>query len=208
MAENLTVQTRKDLGKRKSRQLRRDGQVPAVLYGHGAETVSLKIPADQVSSAVRHGSRLVELSGDLSEKALISDLQWNVFGTQVLHLDLMRVSEGERVTLLVALDMRGEAPGAKEGGAVELVLHELEVECPVTAIPEKIHVNIRELHLEGEIRAGDVALPPDVTLVTDPDLTVVTCHAVVDTEEEGPTGESAEPELIGRKADADEEGEA
>lgn len=208
MAETLTVQARQERGKRDNRRLRRAGNVPAVLYGHGAEAVSLTIPSEQVSSAVRHGSRLVELTGAVSEKALISDLQWDVYGLEIMHLDLVRVSEGERVTLTVSLELRGEAPGAKEGGHVELVLHELEIECPVTAIPEKIQVNVKDLHLEQEIRAGQVALPPEVTLVTDSDLTVVTCHAVVEAaEEEGAAAEAGEPEVIGRKAEAEEEEE-
>jgi large subunit ribosomal protein L25 len=175
------------------------------LYGHGAEPVSLCVPAEQVSAAIRHGSRLVDLSGAVSEKALIGDLQWDTYGNDVLHLDFVRVSEGERVTLTVSLETRGEAPGVKEGGVLDLVLHELEIECPVTAIPEKILVNVKELHLEQHLTAGQLTLPPEVTLVTDADVTVVTCHAVSEEGEETAAPGAGEPEIIGRKAEADEE---
>jgi large subunit ribosomal protein L25 len=204
MAETLTVQAREKLGKRNNKRLRTGGHVPAVLYGHGGEPLNLAVPSEQIAAAVRHGSRLVDLAGAVSEKALISELQWDVYGTDVLHIDFVRVSEGERVTLTVALDLRGEAPGVKEGGTVELVLHELEIECPVTSIPDKIHVNVKGLHVDQHLTAGEIELPPEVTLVTDPDLTVVTCSAVtevVEAEGEAP----AEPEVIGRKAEAEEE---
>ncbi|MBX7074439.1 MAG: 50S ribosomal protein L25 [Pirellulales bacterium] len=205
MAETLTVQIREQRGSRQSQRLRRQGQVPAVLYGHGAEPVSLCVPAEQVSAAIRHGSRLVDLSGAVSEKALIGDLQWDTYGNDVLHLDFVRVSEGERVTLTVSLETRGEAPGVKEGGVLDLVLHELEIECPVTAIPEKILVNVKELHLEQHLTAGQLTLPPEVTLVTDADVTVVTCHAVSEEGEESAAPGAGEPEIIGRKAESDEE---
>lgn len=204
MAETLTVQVRNDRGKRRNKRLRLGGNVPAVLYGHGNDPVSLAVPTEQISAAIRHGSRLVELAGALSEKALISDLQWDIYGAEVVHIDFMRVSEGERVTISVSLDLRGEAPGVKEGGSVELVLHELEIECPVTAIPDKIHVSVKELHLGQHLTAGQIELPADVTLVTDADITVVTCSAVAE-EEEAAEGAPAEPELIGRKVEEEEE---
>lgn len=208
MPDSLSVQIRKERGKRDVRRLRRQGQTPAILYGHGGEALSLSLGAEQISAAVRHGSRLVELTGAVSEKALIGSLQWDAFGVEILHLDFIRVSEGERVTLNVKIELRGEAPGTKEGGAVELVLHELEIECPVTAIPDKIAVNVRNLHLDEHITAGQIELPADVALVTDADITVVTCSPVAGEEEEvAPAAAGAEPELIGRKAEDQEEEE-
>ena len=193
-----------------ARRLRRRGEVPAVLYGHGGNAVSLSVPSDALKAVIRHGSRVVALTGAVNEQALLSELQWDVYGTEVLHLDLVRVVEGEKVHLHIAVELRGEAPGAKEGGAVELVMHEIEIDCPVMSIPEKLVVSIRELQLEQHIAAGDIRLPEGATLLTDPEAVVVTCHRVVDQEvEEVPTGETAEPELIGRKpAEEGEEEEA
>ena len=209
MAESLTVELRPNLGKRHSRRIRREGQVPAVLYGHGGEVFSLTVPHEQVASMLRHGSRLVELRGAVQETAFVNDMQWDVYGSDVVHLDFIRVAEGEKVELRVKIELKGEAPGAKEGGHVELVMHELEIECPVTAIPEKLIVNIKELHLEQAITAEQVALPEGASLITDADAVVVTCHRLAEEGEEGvAVGEGAEPEIIGRKAGeeaADEE---
>ena len=208
MAESLTVERRANHGKRNVRRLRRDGQVPAVLYGHGGEVVSLSIPHDQVSRMLRHGSRLVELCGAVQETAFVNDMQWDVYGLDVVHLDFIRVAEGEKVELRVKVELKGEAPGTKEGGAVELVMHELEIDCPVGSIPDKLVVSVKELHLEGAITAGEVALPEGATLVTDADAVVVTCHKLAELEEGAvAVGEGAEPEIIGRKAGEEEEGE-
>jgi large subunit ribosomal protein L25 len=207
MAETLTVQLRDGRGSRNSRRLRRQGWIPAILYGHGADPVSLSIPAEQVSSAIRHGSRLVELTGGVTEKALLNELQWDTYGSEVIHVDLMRVSEGERVTITVAVELKGQAPGVAEGGVVDLVLHELEIECPVTAIPEKISISVRNLHLDQQITAGEIELPADVTLVTDPEITAVTCYAAKEEELAAAPAAAAEPELIGRKTEAEEEEE-
>ncbi len=205
MAESLTVELRANHGKRHSRRMRRSGNVPAVLYGHGGEVFSLSVPHEQVATMVRRGSRLVELRGAVQETAFVNEMQWDVYGLDVVHLDFIRVAEGEKVKLHVKIELKGEAPGAKEGGAVELVMHELEIECPVGSIPEKLVVSVKELHLEQAITAADVVLPEGASLITDPDAVVVTCHKLADEAEEGvAVGEGAEPEIIGRKA-GDEE---
>jgi len=200
MSDVLKVERREIRGKHRIRRLRAAGSVPAVIYGHGGDSIPLTVPADQVAAATRHGGRLVELTGAISEKALITALQWDVYGKRVLHMDLLRVVEGETVTLQVPLEIRGDAPGVKDGGHVDLVLHELEIECPVTSIPEKISLSVRNLQLNGQILASEVTLPEGATLVTEADTVVVTCHEVKEVEEGGAGGEAAEPELIGRKA--------
>jgi len=209
MAESLTVELRPNLGKRHSRRIRREGQVPAVLYGHGGEVFSLTVPHEQVASMLRHGSRLVELRGAVQETAFVNEMQWDVYGTDVVHLDFIRVAEGEKVELRVKIELKGEAPGVKEGGALDLVMHELEIECPVGVIPEKLIVSVKELHIEQTITAGQVTLPEGASLITDADAVVVTCHKLTEEGEEGVSvGEGAEPEVIGRKAGeeaADEE---
>src|SRR5436190_9769521 len=101
MAENLKVEPRKNRGTRHSKRLRAGGKVPAVLYGHGEKTVSLTVPAEQITAAVRHGSRVVDLKGAVSDSALIRELQYDTFGLEILHVDLARVSADERVHVKV-----------------------------------------------------------------------------------------------------------
>ena len=206
MAETLNVELRPDHGKRHSRRLRRSGAVPAVLYGHGEQSVSLAIPVAEVSAALRHGSRLVELKGAVAEKAFIRDLQWDTYGLEVLHLDLTRISEHERVKVQVPLELRGEAPGVKEGGVIEHHLHELHIECAVSAIPEKISVSIGALKLGDDMTVADLTLPEGVKALTNADVMVVQCVEPAEEEEVGAPMEGAEPEVIGRKADEEEEG--
>jgi large subunit ribosomal protein L25 len=206
MAEALNVEVREPQGKRAARRLRSGGAIPGILYGHGEANVSLAVPKLQISTAVRRGSRVVELKGAVNEKAFIRDLQWDVYGVDILHVDFARVSEHERITLQVAVELRGQAPGVKAGGVVELSVHELEIECEALRIPEKLEVSINELELDGAITAGQVKLPPGVTLVSDPDVVIVHCVQPVDHEEAlGGEGGGAEPEVIGRKPDEETE---
>ena len=125
------------------------GTIPGILYGHGEANVNLAVPMRRISSAVRHGIRVVELKGVVNEKAFIRDLQWDVYGVDILHVDFARVSEHERIELRVTVELRGQAPGLKEGGVVELLVHDLEIECEALRIPEKLEVNVNELQLDG-----------------------------------------------------------
>ncbi|HVA49341.1 MAG TPA: 50S ribosomal protein L25 [Pirellulales bacterium] len=207
MSEVLKVEVRSGKGKRHTRRLRQLGAVPAILYGHGEASLSLSVPVDQVRSAVRHGARVVDLDGAVKEKAFIRDLQWDTFGLEVLHMDLTRVSADEKVEVEVVVELRGEAPGVKEGGIVSQFVHQVDVECLVTAIPEKLSLRINGLGLDHSLTAADIELPPGTTLVT-PGETVIAQCVLPKAEEEAAAlpSEGAEPELIGRKA-GEEEGE-
>src|SRR5207244_3833049 len=111
MAEVFHVKLRDVTGKRRIRRLRATGVIPAFLYGHGEACVNLALASDEVKALVRHGARVVDLEGAVSEKAFVRDLQWDTFGTEVLHLDLARVSADERVTVEVKVELKGNAPG-------------------------------------------------------------------------------------------------
>lgn len=206
MAEALTVEIRNSRGSRRARRQRAQGHVPAVLYGHGQETVSLSLPSAELSAALRHGARLVDLKGAVAEKAFIRELQWDTFGLHVLHVDLARVSEDETLRVKVPVELRGSAVGLKEGGVVDHHLHELEIECRATNIPDKIQVNVNELHLNRAIAVADLKLPEGVRVLDDADEIVVQC--VPPREEAEAAGElgSVEPEVIGRKPEEEEEG--
>ncbi len=209
MTDVLNVALRNERGTRAAGRLRKNGQTPAILYGHGKGSVSLSVPTPQIRSAIRRGAQMVDLEGALSEKALIREIQWDTFCTHVLHIDLTRVSATERVAVRVPLATRGESPGAKEGGVVEHVLFELDIECSAGAIPSKLEANLRALELGGAITAGQIVLPEGVALITPADTLVAHCvAAAVEPEDEeqeivhpGPN----EPEVIGRKADESEE---
>jgi large subunit ribosomal protein L25 len=208
MAETLQSESRDSRGKRNAKRLRADGKVPAILYGHGQETVSLTIPAAQITAAIRHGSRVVKLKGAANDSALIRDLQYDTFGLEILHVDFARVSEHERVRVEVPLEIRGQAVGVKEGGVLEHLIHTVEIECPVSAIPEKVVINVASLKLEDSMTVGQATLPEGAKIVSGAEEIAVQCVKPKAEEEEGvePGAEGAvEPELIRKEKPADEE---
>jgi large subunit ribosomal protein L25 len=160
---------------------------------------------------IRHGHKLVRLEGDASEGAFIKSVQWDVYGKGLVHIDLLRVSDTEKVRTTVTVELKGTAAGLSEGGIIEFVLHELEIECPAASVPDKLIVNINDLHLDQAIHARDVQLPEGARVLDDGDLVVVHCitpHLV-----EEPTAAAAaepgaaEPELIRKEKPAEEEAE-
>ncbi|MDO5581998.1 MAG: 50S ribosomal protein L25 [Planctomycetia bacterium] len=207
--KKLTVELRDELGKRSNRRLRANGRIPAVLYGHKQKNVILSVPKEEVEAVLRHGNRFIILAGALNERAFIKECQWDTWGKVILHVDFTRVSEHEHVQLSVPLELRGEAPGLKEGGVIKQILHTLEIECEPAAAPEKIGVNVNHLEFEQSISVHDLVLPEGVRSLADPALIVVECTAPVEVSEEAQEGAdgAAEPEVIGRKK-AEEEEEA
>ena len=207
MADTLNVSVREQLGTNHTRRLRRSGHVPAILYGHGEKNVNLSIAASEVSSAIRHGAKVVDIRGAVSDSALIRDVQWDALGSTVIHVDLPRVSADEKVEVTVQVELRGEAPGAREGGVVEHVTHEVEIECAVNALPDKLVVSINDLHLNQSITAAQLELPGGAVLLSDAEAVIV--HVVEPVEQsdeaEVPGAEGAEPEVIGGRPDEEDE---
>ncbi len=207
MAEQMVVELRDHRGKMENRRLRRSGKVPAVLYGHGQENVCLAVAAEVLSAAIRRGSRLVDLTGAVSESAFIRDMQWDTWGTQVLHVDFTRISADEVVEVTLNIELRGEAPGVREGGVVNQIIHAVGIACPAGAIPEKLQVNINHLKLEDSITLAALQLPEGARLLVE-DLSAIVVECIVPQElpEEGAAeAVPGEPEVIGAKKE--EEGE-
>lgn len=211
MSESLQVTKRDQLGKLNTRRLRRSGQLPAVLYGHGEDPVSLSASAEAVDAVMRHGAKVVDLAGDVAGQALLQDIQWDTFHQHVLHIDLLRVVKGDRVTVEVPVHLRGEAPGEKEGGVVEHLVHAVEIDTSPADIPESLFVSINQLALEATITATELeGLPADAKLLLSDDAVIVQCvePTAAPEEEDLATSGSVEPEVIGRaESDAESEGE-
>src|SRR5262249_6028642 len=127
----------------------------------------------------------------------------------ILHVDLTRVAADERITVSVKLEVKGIAPGVTGGGVLYQPMHQLFIECLAINIPESIRVNVSHVQLGGAIYVKDIALPPDVKAMDDPDAIVV--HVVAKQVEEvaatEPATETAEPEVITKKAVEEEEPE-
>jgi large subunit ribosomal protein L25 len=213
MVESLAMETqpRDGRGTRAARRLRKQGLVPAVIYGHKEETLTVVLARDEISRAIRHGVRVVDLKArGRVEKALIRDVQWDHLGKELLHVDFNRVAADERVVLTVPVEIRGTAPGVSAGGLLDQPLHSLSIECLAVSVPETIRVSISELQIGGVIHVSDLVLPPGVKAMADPDALVVQVKApMVEPEPAAapPAAEGTEPEVIGRQKAAEEEGE-
>jgi len=212
MADSVTLdaQKREGSGTRAAERLRKQGRIPAVVYGHKEATVSLSVGRDELLSALRHGTRVVDLKTDGSaETALIREVQWDHLGKDVLHVDFTRVAADERIHVTVPVELRGIAPGVTAGGVLDQPLHAVEVECLAVSIPESIRVNVGELQMDGSIHVRELHLPEGVVALTDPDAVVVHVapkQAEPEAAAAAPAAGVAEPEVIGRKA-GEEEGE-
>lgn len=206
MAEQIPTVARSTGGKHSNRRLRYSGQTPAVLYGHGEANVSLSVPTETLAAAIRHGSRLVGLTGVVNESAFIRDMQWDTYGTHVLHVDFTRISVDELVKVHVTVELRGTAPGVKDGGAVEQLVHDVQIECPAGSIPEKLFVSVNHLKLDETITIAQLELPAKSKVIGDPEAIVVQCIIPVEKPdlEAGEAGEG-EPEVIGAKKEEEEE---
>ena len=212
MAETfvLDVQERPKSGTNATKQLRKKGLVPAVIYGHKEATASLAVPSDVLAKAIKHGVRIydVTLKGT-AQKALLRDIQWDPLGHDILHADFYRVSADETITLEVRVEMRGVAPGVTAGGVLVQQIHSLSVECLINNIPESIRVSLLELQLDQAIHVKDLKLPEGVKVKNDPEAIVVQVSQKVVEEVEptvaAPAAEGTEPEVIGRVKGEDEE---
>jgi large subunit ribosomal protein L25 len=204
----LDVQERKSAGTNASKQLRKKGLVPAVIYGHGEATASLAIPGDAILKAIRQGIRIFDVTvNGAMQKALLREVQWDPMGHDILHADFYRVSADETITLEVKLETRGTAPGVTAGGVLVMQIHSLSVECLIINIPESIRVPIGDLQIDQAIHVRDLKLPEGVKVKNDPEAIVVQVSKKVEEDETAtaPAAESAEPEVIGRAKE--EEGE-
>lgn len=207
-SEKLPVDARPQVGSRNNLKLRREGRMPAVLYGHNEPAMSLSLSYDSMKTLLRKHTKLVDLEGAVSGQALLQEVTWDPFHREVLHIDLLRVNADDRVQVEVPVLLKGEAPGHDQGGVVEQVLTEIEIEVAPFDIPEYLHVDVSKLNLGGALMVKDIYdLPAGAAFVTDADEMVVHCvRAAGDVDASSLTAAPGEPEVIGKK-EAEEESE-
>ncbi|MFI6421349.1 50S ribosomal protein L25/general stress protein Ctc [Streptomyces sp. NPDC050842] len=183
----LAASVRTEFGKGAARAVRRDGQVPAVVYGHGAEPAHVTLPAHDLALALRTPNVLLSLDVDgKNELAIPKAVQRDAIKGFLVHVDLLLVRRGEKVTVEVVVETEGElAPGSF---LVENVLNTLSVETEATHIPTSVTVSIEGLEAGNSILAKDVELPAGTTLVTDPDAVVI---QILSAQSEEPAAEAA-----------------
>ncbi|NOZ22827.1 MAG: 50S ribosomal protein L25 [Planctomycetes bacterium] len=202
----IETEVRETRGSAAARRLRREGKVPGVLYGHKRATVSIALPERELSYVIRTGVRMLDIKvGGEAEKALIKELQYDPISLELLHIDLARVAMDETVVVEVPIDTSGTPKGAADGGVLDLLLKEIEIECLPANIPTEIKVKVSDLGVGESLLVKDLVLPPGVkpSEEVDPEAIVVTLHAPrEEAEEEDEIEEAekaAEPEVISEK---------
>ncbi len=207
-ANKLTAAVRTETGKGASRRARRNGRVPAVLYGHGADPQHLELDAHDFSAVLRHSGTNAVLTLDIEGKeqlALTKALEIHPIRRSIQHIDLLVVRRGEKVTVEVNVVVEGEAA---YGTLVTQDSNSVEIESDVQSIPDQLTVSVEGAEVGTQFTAGVITLPAGVTLVSDPEMLVVNVVAAPTAEEmEGEGGgEAAEGE--GEEAEAAEGEEA
>jgi large subunit ribosomal protein L25 len=219
METTLEATTRDSFGKNEARRIRRDGKVPAVLYGgDGKDATPIAVEPRALLKILHSESgqnTLISLkmrgSGD-SPRVLVKDFQLDPITHHVLHADFYRVAMDKVIQVTIPVNVQGEPKGVKQqGGILEFIRREIVIECLPGDIPEHVNVDVSELMLHQGIRLRDVATDPKWTPLTDGDTMLV--HVIMPKAEEAPAPTEvaavvapAEPEVI-KKGKKDEEGE-
>ncbi len=218
----LTGELREDQGKGASRRLRREGKVPAILYGGGKEPRMLAIDHDTLAHQLEHEAFFTHILnikvGDVEQEAILKDIQRHPSKRQVLHLDLQRIVAGQEIRMTVPFHLKGAdvAPGVKqEGGDISQVMSDVDIVCLPKDLPEYIDIDVSELKIGDVINLSQVQAPEGVRFEAlaqgeEFDQPVVSCHHIRITVEEEPEEEleaGAEVPTVAED-EAGEEGEA
>lgn len=179
---SVTAEQRERVGTRYSQRLRKAGRLPAVVYGHKQDPVSVSVDGKAMVQHLEHGNRVFELAieGGVTETVLVRDLQFGYMGDNVVHIDFARVDLNEEVTVNVHLHFVGTPAEAMKPGAVVQTDHvEIPITTTVANIPEQIRVDLSTM--EGStLTAGEVELPADCVLAEDPGTSIVSISVVAE----------------------------
>jgi large subunit ribosomal protein L25 len=201
---SLSVQTREPDGSRSARRLRNQGQVPGVVYGGADDSVSFQVDARELRHALTHGGAVLDVSvdGGKASPVIVKDTQRDALSGAVIHVDLLRVRMDKPIQSTVVLELDGgeEAPGVKEGGILEQITRELNIEALPGDIPDAIHHDVSAMEMNDTLTLAAVTAPPGVTLLDDPDETVIATLSPPRVEEE-PEELEEETELVGEEGE-------
>lgn len=206
----LNARKRDRFGKQALKTLRREGKIPAVVYGHGQETLPLELDYREFESFMRksHGESVLialAIEDNAPKTAILQEVQKKPIQDTLLHADFREISMTERLTAEVHVVLVGRPVGAKEGGILEQTIRELTIECLPTEMPEHLEVDVTALDIGDSIYVRDLSFP-NIDIITEGDVVVATVGAPrVEQEEEAPVEALEEPELIGRKGEEGEE---
>jgi len=213
MSASLKALARERVGKGAARQLRREGRVPAVIYGEKKDPLAISVTGNEINRMINAGGFLshiitVEVDGK-PHKVIPRDYQTEPVKDKLVHVDFLRIGRNTTLTLEIPVHFQNEeeSPGLKRGGVLNIVRHSVEITCPADAIPEDFTIDLTGLEVGDSIHASAIDLPKDVALtITDRDFTIATIaapSALKSEEDEEAEAEEAEGEE-GEEAESEE----
>ena len=216
---DLKVEARSTVGKKAAKSTRREGKIPAILYGKTVTPTPLAVNEKEfhrVTHTKAGGNVLISLKIDAAKTkkdttCLIKEVQRNPVTDQIFHVDFTAISLTEKIHIKVPLIVRDadQAAGIKEGGVLDLVHHEIEVECLPTEIPERFEASVKHLKIGDAIHLKELEIPKGVTPVLAADEVVIALHPPHKEEEAAALAEGAtEPEVIEKGKKPEEGAEA
>lgn len=177
----LNVEVRDRTGTGGAREARRAGKVPGILYGGPKGPVAISVKANEFRKSLYtgqlHGHLVTLKYGAESQPVIAKDIQFHPVTDEPMHFDLLRVEEGSTIRIAIPVHFKNQetCPGLKQGGSLEIVRHDVELNCPADAIPEELVFDLVNTQLGDTIRIGDIALPKGVTpVVADRDFVLAT----------------------------------
>jgi len=172
----LSISPREPEGSRATRRLRRSGRVPGILYGGDAEPLTFSADARELRHALAASGAVLEVTdGDHATPAILKSAQYHPVRGETMHVDLLRVDLSVAIHAVVPLELTGgdDSPGVKEGGVLEQITRELNIEALPSAIPESITHDVSQMDINDTITLAEVTVPDGVTLLDDPEETTV-----------------------------------
>ncbi len=193
----MNVSVRHKTGKEIAKKLRRQGVIPAIIYGPGSEPIPLAVKANELKKVlyryrgeqILFNLNLEDNGSSIQKMALVKELQYHPVTDEILHVDFYEISMEREVEVEVPIEVVGKAKGVERGGHLQLLLHTMTVSCLPGAIPDKIQVDVTDLDIGDAIHVRDLTPPEGVRYLDSPDEPVVTILAP---EEEETAAEEAE----------------
>ncbi|QMV42227.1 50S ribosomal protein L25 [Cohnella cholangitidis] len=177
MSATLQVQARETSTKGDLKRIRNSGHIPGVVYGKGLEGSSrITIDAKDLAALLRSQSNAVidmDIPSLGKQPVMLSELQRDPISRQILHIDFHRIDLNQKVSTTARLDITGVSPGEKEGGMLQLIVHEIEIECYPKDIPDSIAADVSRLEMGDHLTIGELNLPNGVETTQDPEMVIV-----------------------------------
>lgn len=186
----IKAESRQEVGKKVSKRLRKEGRMPAIIYGENKESIPISLAIDDLKSILKaekgENTVLKIQRDDIEVDAMLKEVQYNYLSDQVIHADFLRIDPNKPILASVPIVASGEPIGVKlEGGIFDFITREVQVKCLASKIPQRFKIDISQLHSGHSIKAEDLEMDEDIKLITDSHRVICAISAKSKATEEG-----------------------